>query len=168
MKNEKIYEQCYQGSIRETVADFIDNSPLLFKFTGKEYYELEDSLVDLIQTVSKKHSADISDNQKIQSTMYLIIFDWSTDDDNGIETYLYYDHDAAYKKFNEIVNDELDPEMSWVGSRAINKNKKAKKGYVLNYKDEMKGDNKTCFYVMEEGNYNFHSCIDLIKKEIDL
>ena len=38
MKNKKTYEQCYQGSIRETVADFIDNSPLLFKFTGKEYY----------------------------------------------------------------------------------------------------------------------------------
>lgn len=165
MKNTKTYEHCYQGSVRETVAEFIDNSPLLNKYKDKEYYELEDSLVELIRTASEKPKTT---DRKVRNTMFLVMFDWSTEDDCGIETFLYNDYDAAHKKFKGLVKDELDPEISWVGSRAVNKYGKVKKGYILNYTDSGIKNTDAYFRVMQDGNYNFHSCIDLIKKEIIL
>ena len=165
MKNTKTYEQCYLDSVRETVAEFIDNSPLLNKYKDKEYYELEDSLVALIRIASGKPK---NSDRKVRDTMFLVMFDWSTDDDYGIETFLYNDYDAAHNKFQGLVKDELDPETSWVGAQAVNKYGKAKKGYVLDYIDSGVKNTDAYFRVMQDGNYNFHSCIDLIKKEIIL
>ena len=100
--------------------------------------------------------------------MFLVMFDWSTDDDCGIETFLYNDYDAAHRKFAGLVKDELDPETSWVGSQAVNKYGKVKKGYVLDYIDSGVKNTNAYFRVMQDGNYNVHSCIDLMKKEIIL
>lgn len=165
MKNTKTYEQCCFGSVRETVAEFIDNSPLLNKYKDKEYYQLEDSLVDLIQNASGKPKTT---DRKVRNTMFLVMFDWSTDDDCGIETFLYNDYDAAHRKFAGLVKDELDPETSWVGSQAVNKYGKVKKGYVLDYIDSGVKNTNAYFRIMQDGNYNLHSCIDLMKKEIIL
>ncbi len=165
MKNTKTYKQCCSGSVRETVAKFIDNSPLLNTFKDKEYYQLEDSLVELIQNASGKPKTI---GRKVRNTMFLVMFDWSTDDDCGIETFLYNDYDAAHRKFKGLVKDELDPEMSWVGSQAVNRYGKAKKGYILDHTDSGIKNTNAYFRVMQDGNYTFHSCIDLIKKEIVL
>lgn len=115
-----------------------------------------------------KNNTKTNTTRKVQNTIYMILFDWSTEDDCGIETYLYNDYDAAHKKFKGLVKDELDPEISWVSARALNKYGKAKKGYVLNYSDNGIKNADAYFRVMQDGNYTFHTCIDLIKKEIIL
>lgn len=50
MRNDKFWDECSNGSIREVVARFIDSSPLLSKYKNEAYYQLEDSLVSLIET----------------------------------------------------------------------------------------------------------------------
>ena len=49
MRDDKYWDTCNDQSIRQKVAEFIDNSPLLSKLEGKKYYELEDAIVALIE-----------------------------------------------------------------------------------------------------------------------
>lgn len=54
-KLEYLLEQCESGTIRNDVAEFIDNNPLLTSFEGGKYYELEDAVVDLIARELNKY-----------------------------------------------------------------------------------------------------------------
>lgn len=49
MVNNKFWNVCTHGSLREKVAEFIDKSPLLSKLKGDKYYDLEDEIVDFIK-----------------------------------------------------------------------------------------------------------------------
>ena len=49
MRNDKFWDECSHGSIREKVAKFIDSSSFFSKFKNEKYYCLEDSLVSLIE-----------------------------------------------------------------------------------------------------------------------
>ena len=162
----KTYNECYNGSVRKAVAEFIDASPLLNNFKGVKYYELEDSIVDLIRNVTKYPKE--KKTAKITRTVYMVLFDWSTDDADGIETFLFYDYDAAYLKFKNLVADECNPELSWVGSEALTVDNKPNDGYLLDYYDNNSEQSEVYFHVAREDNYYFHSFIDLIKKEIIL
>lgn len=44
--------------------------------------------------------------------VYTIKFDWSTDDDCGCELELYNDYDDAVKRFNEMIENEKNPDLS--------------------------------------------------------
>ena len=68
MRNDKFWDECSNGSIREAVARFIDSSPLLSKYKNEAYYQLEDSIVELIEgskelifeeVLAEKHREDI-------------------------------------------------------------------------------------------------------------
>lgn len=67
MRNDKFWDECSNGSIREIVALFIDSSPLLSKLKGEKYYQLEDSIVSLIENnrdlISEKYK--LNDTEKI-------------------------------------------------------------------------------------------------------
>ena len=166
MKKSKTFNECYNGSVRNSVAEFIDNSTLLSHFKSEQYFELEDSIVDLIQSIT----SDCKKNKpaNLKRTVYMVLFDWSTTDADSIETFLFYDYDAAYKKFKEIMSDECDPELSWVGKNALTGELEATEGYVLDYLDRNTDETEVYFHVAEEGNYYNHSFIDLIKKVIIL
>lgn len=49
MRNDKFWDECAVGTIREKVAQFIDKTPVLSKFEGEQYYDLEDALVGFIE-----------------------------------------------------------------------------------------------------------------------
>ncbi len=54
MRNNKFWDECSSFSIREAVATFIDNSPILSKFKDEKYYQLEDSIVEFIESQKEK------------------------------------------------------------------------------------------------------------------
>ena len=43
---------------------------------------------------------------------YLVMFDYSTDDFSGIDTYLFDTYEKALNKFKEIITAETNPENS--------------------------------------------------------
>lgn len=49
MRNDKFWNECTAGSIREKVAEFIDKSPVLSKLKDNAYYAMEDALVEFIE-----------------------------------------------------------------------------------------------------------------------
>ena len=61
--------------------------------------------------------------------LYLVLFDWSTEDDAEIETYLYRNYADAVQKFKRIIVDEMKPDQSWVGDYAFNSAGKLNDGY---------------------------------------
>lgn len=48
-------------------------------------------------------------------TVYIVQFDWATPDASGINLYVFGDYGRAYDKFKELICNERNPEMSWVG-----------------------------------------------------
>lgn len=47
--------------------------------------------------------------------IYTIIFDYSTDDTDGVDVELFDTYEKAVNRFNEIIENEKNPDMSWVG-----------------------------------------------------
>ena len=52
--------------------------------------------------------------------LYLVLFDWSTEDATEIKTYLYRNYADAVQKFKRIISDEMKPDQSCVGDYAFN------------------------------------------------
>ena len=55
----------------------------------------------------------MDNNKKI---VYLVLFDYSTDDCNGIDINLYDSYQKAINKFKQIIEQEKNPNMSWVAN----------------------------------------------------
>lgn len=48
MKNDKFWDECTDGSIRQKIAEFIDKNPAVSHLKNKTYYDFEDALVAFI------------------------------------------------------------------------------------------------------------------------
>lgn len=48
MKNDKFWNECTNGSIRQKIAEFIDTTPAVSKLKDKAYYDFEDALVSFV------------------------------------------------------------------------------------------------------------------------
>ncbi len=96
----------------------------------------------------------------------MILFDWSTTDSDGIETFLYHDYDAARKKFNELIEEEHNPEMSWVGDEVFDENGNVNDGYDLETNIYDETAESLYWHVVDKNDYNRRSFIDLMKREI--
>ncbi len=46
---------------------------------------------------------------------YTIVFDWSMEDANGINVEIFDTYEKAVATFNEIIEDEHNPDISWAG-----------------------------------------------------
>ena len=100
------------------------------------------------------------------NTVYLILFDWSTTDCDGIETYLYHNYEDARHKFDELIENESDAEMSWVGSEVFDENGEVNDGYELDCNTDDETAHELFWRVVDKNDYNRRSFIDLFKREI--
>ncbi len=98
--------------------------------------------------------------------VYMIIFDWSTTDSDGIETFLYRDYEAARKKFDELIENECNADRSWIGSEVFDENGDVNDGYELDCNTDDNTAEELYWHVVDKNDYNRRSFIDLIKKEI--
>ena len=46
--------------------------------------------------------------------VYAVILDWSTSDDSHVDIELFDTYTKAFQRFNEIIENEKNPEISWV------------------------------------------------------
>lgn len=92
--------------------------------------------------------------------VYTIKFDWSTDDDCGCELELYNDYDDAVKRFNEMIENEKNPDLSWV-SDAFDDDAFDDENYELDYHN---GTEYMYWSVSKRDDGNFYSTIILTKE----
>jgi hypothetical protein len=65
--------------------------------------------------------------------LYMVTLDWSTDDDEGLEQEFFTSYKEAALRFNEMVENEKNPNLSWVGDKAFDDSGKVNKDYELDY-----------------------------------
>lgn len=102
----------------------------------------------------------------MNNNIYLVLFDWSTTDNEGIETYLYYHLEDALKKVNEIIEDECNPDISWVGDEMFDENGEVNEGYDLESNLDDKSAKEFYWYAVDKNDHNRHSFINLFIREI--
>ena len=51
--------------------------------------------------------------------VYAVILDWSTSDDSHVDIELFDTYTKAYHRFNEIIKNEKNPEISWVADAFV-------------------------------------------------
>lgn len=68
--------------------------------------------------------------------VYMVLFDWSTQDDSAVEAELFDTYEKAYGRYQEIITNEKDPELSWVGAEAVDENGNIKDGYDFGEHDD--------------------------------
>lgn len=102
----------------------------------------------------------------MNNKIYLILFDWSTTDLDGIKTFHFHHFEDARKKFNELIENECNPDLSWVGSEVFDENGGVNEGYELDCNSDDENAKELYWHVVDKNDYNRRSFIDLTKKEI--
>lgn len=102
----------------------------------------------------------------MDKNIYMILFDWSTTDSDGIETFLFHRFEDAVDKFNKLIEDECNPDISWVGAEVFDENGNVNDGYELDRNTNDKRAENLYWRVVDKNDYNRRSFIDLYKKEI--
>lgn len=104
---------------------------------------------------------------KRKEKVYVIRFDWSTHDSDGVDLFIYRYYDDAYDKFKELICAERNPENSWVGNIEFDDD-----GYPIDdhYEFEFE-DNNSCesevyWHITDKDDYYTHSRIDLLVMEV--
>ena len=97
---------------------------------------------------------------------YLVMLEWSTDDECDVDYYLYKNYNAAKDKYDRLVEDENDADISWVGSEVFDENGEVNEGYEFEYSEDTDGETNLCWKVIDTNSNNRYSVITLTKVEI--
>lgn len=99
--------------------------------------------------------------------VFVVKFDWSTPDAEDVELFIYRHYGDAYDKFKEIICNERNPEMSWVGDIEFDDD-----GYPIDdhyefeFEDNNSGESEVYWHIVDKDNYYQHSFIDLLVMEV--
>ena len=94
------------------------------------------------------------------------MLDWVTEDDDGIDYYLYKDYGVAKDKYKRLIEDENDADISWVGSEVFDENGNVNKGYHFECSEETDEEKNLCWKVIDFKADRRYSLITLTKVEI--
>ncbi len=99
--------------------------------------------------------------------VYVVMLEWTTSDDQGIDYYIYKDYDKALEKFNALIIDECDADISWVGSQVFNEDGEVNEGFTLNCNTNITiSGSRDLFWKVSDDYDCRYSNITLTKKEI--
>ncbi len=116
--------------------------------------------------ITQEEYDGIMDTGDMNTVMYVVTFDWATDDDSDIDVYTYADYNAALSKYKSIIADELNPNLSWIGGEAFDENGSLNDGYDLSEQKSIIGETDLYWRVLDNNSYR-HSCVSLNVKEIN-
>ena len=96
--------------------------------------------------------------------LYVVLLDYSTDGYSGIDLYIFDTYQKALNKFNEIIEQEKQPEMNWIGEKFTNNTF----DYELDTNIENAKDGVELWWnVTDRNDWYFHDFLDLKIKEIE-
>lgn len=99
--------------------------------------------------------------------VYIVQFDWATPDCSDIELYVYDSYEKAYSKFKEIIHNERNPELSWVGNIEFDdEGYPVDDHYEFDFKDSDGGESNLYWHITDKSDWYQYSNIDLLIKEV--
>lgn len=108
----------------------------------------------------------ISVNEKCNYA-YLVMLDWLTPDDHDTDYYHFKTYADALDKFNSVISDECDADISWVGSEVFDENGEVNEGFELRCNTATDDNNERDLYwnVSDKDKFRYSS-ITLTKIKI--
>lgn len=98
--------------------------------------------------------------------IYLVLFQYSTDDSDGVETQAFDTYEKAVKRFNEIIANEQTPETSWAANAF--ENGKVLHGYELDRSNFSDGaEHELWWYLTCKVDWCLHDFLELRILEIE-
>lgn len=99
--------------------------------------------------------------------IYMVLFDWSTTDDEAVEVELFDTYKKAYTRFNEIISNEMVFDISWA-AEAFDDNGEILDGYEFEEHIESDGIQEyDCWWNLTNKNdWYVHDFIDLKVMEV--
>ena len=85
--------------------------------------------------------------------IYIVKFDWSTTDEGDVELHVYEKYEDAYSKFKEIITNELNPSVSWIGELDFDEEGTPLGHYSLDYDDNNSGDSEVYWHFVDDWDY---------------
>lgn len=108
--------------------------------------------------------------RRFDMKVYVIIYDWSISnaDSSGIEVEVFGTYKKAYDRFNEIIANEKNPNMSWVGIDAVDENGDIKEDYDFDEHIESDGTQEfDCWWnITDKNDWYRHVFLDLRVMEV--
>ena len=100
--------------------------------------------------------------------VYLVKFDWACNEDSDIEINIYSTYKKAYKAYQDIIKNEMNPELSWVGSCAFDKDGNLQDFYEFDETKRHENEETEIFWCVSEmyDYINKHSYVALLIKEM--
>lgn len=96
---------------------------------------------------------------------YLVMLEWLTEDDNGIDYYLYKDYNDAKNKYELLIEDENDTDISWVGSEVFDENGEVNEGFEVESSEGAEYGQNLYWRAIDLRNERRYSIITLTKIE---
>lgn len=109
---------------------------------------------------------EVKELKEKHAYIYLIMLEWMTEDDNGIDDYLYKSYATAKEKYNRLIEEECNADISWVGSEVFDENGEVNEGYELDCTEETDEEQNLCWRVSDSNSDRRYSVITLTKVEI--
>lgn len=99
--------------------------------------------------------------------VYMITFEWSIEGGRDIDIELYSTYSKVLEKFNEMINNECNSELSWVGEEAFDENGNLNERFYLDTNTNIGGENELRWHVFDKIDSNRYSLIDLKVKKLE-
>lgn len=104
----------------------------------------------------------------MEYTVYVVMLEWQTSDDNGIDYYIYRSYKEAVNKFNSLIEDECDADISWVGSQVFDELGEVRDGFILECNTNIEHSGASDLFWKVSDKYDCrYSNITLTKKIIE-
>ncbi len=99
---------------------------------------------------------------------YLVVFDWSADDCESVDIEVFDTFQKAFNRFNEIITNEKNPNVSWIGEYAVDANGEIKDDYEFEEHIETDGtDEFACWWnVTDKNDWYQHDFLSIQIKEV--
>ena len=113
----------------------------------------------------------ITELQSKHDNVYMVKYEWSTDDDQGIDVELFKNYKDAVKRFNKIIENEKDPDISWA-SNAFDGDEFDDENYELDYRSTIKKSSMPNYSdymywsISRRDDGNFYSTVILTKEQV--
>ena len=100
--------------------------------------------------------------------VYLVKLDWSTEDSNDVEITVCGTYEKAYEKFKELIADEKNPQISWVGEIEWDNDVPKDNKIEFDFLDRRSDSDETeCYWMITDTwNYGVHTFISIEIKEV--
>lgn len=114
----------------------------------------------------KKAHESIRVNKK-HNYVYFVMLDWLTPDDHDTDYYHFKNYSDALNKFNSLIEDECNADISWVGSEVFDENGEVNEGFELSCNTDFeKQDERNLYWSVSDTDKYRYSSITLTKVKI--